>query len=83
MAFWILDLLASSSASSFYDQRDLSRPIDILVLGVQNVHRHELYSSLVEFAEQHQLILKFFMEHDNISVEKETMLIHDAKVRSS
>ena len=55
-------------------------PIDILVLGLQNVDRSELYSSLVRFALQQHLTLTFFMDFEEFSIEKERHLIHDAKV---
>lgn len=64
----------------FYQERDSDRPIDILVLGVQSHGRVGLYGDLVKFASQHQLTVRFFMDFNDYSLERERNLINDAKV---
>lgn len=73
-------MLEDSTTSSFYEERDFGRPIDILVLGLQNDGRSKYYVSLVEFALQNHVTLKFFMDYEDSCIEQERHLIKDAKV---
>ena len=72
--------MESSPPSKFYVERDVDRPIDILVLGMQNEKRSRVYSNLIFLSMKNDLTIKFLMNFDKFLTENERKLISEAKV---
>ena len=71
---------SSTPLSSIVEERDIDRPIDILVLGVEGRSRSWLYKRFVDLALKHELTVLFSMDFEDHDEERENFLINDAKV---